>query len=180
MRNVRMVQSDRSSPSLAQGPKSQTSPSPGRNDRKKEFKSPREILENDGRVEVVRKRNVASSLLDFFGMPWRTSYSPMIYFWIPPKENAVASFTAMKLSFDIFSHDFSLCLDSVDSPFSQLATFSKVECTPLWNTQCITLWQARDASSETSWELIRRVVPSFSPHHLSSHMHITQHTIEIC
>lgn len=68
MRNVRMVQSDRTSPSLGSGPKKQSPSSPGLNDRQKQFKSPREILENDGRVEVVRKRNISSSLLDFFGM----------------------------------------------------------------------------------------------------------------
>jgi hypothetical protein len=70
MRNVRMVQNDKGSPSLVPGTTSKSSPSPGRGDRKREpFKSPREILEKDGRVDVVRKRNIASSLLDFFGMP---------------------------------------------------------------------------------------------------------------
>ena len=71
MRNIRLVQNEKGSPSLGSGgaSKNNSPSSPGNADRKKEFKSPREILENDGRVEVVRKRNISSSLLDFFGMP---------------------------------------------------------------------------------------------------------------
>lgn len=53
----------------ASGGKAGSSASPGPAERKKEqFTSPREILQNEGAVEVVRKRNISDSLLDFFGM----------------------------------------------------------------------------------------------------------------
>jgi hypothetical protein len=73
VRSIRPHNTGRSSPSLplptSSNKNSPSSPA-GRGEQKKkeQFTSPREILKNEGTVEVVRQRNISESLFDFFGM----------------------------------------------------------------------------------------------------------------